>query len=190
MTTTPPRRRTARRLAVPLTAAAIALGVATATATPAAASNSYNGHLYIEGSGTPGDDLNDEGAVNTTTNTVSTVTCFWQNILYVDNYLPITGIDGSFGPQTKAATIKWQNDHGLTGDGSAGKATFAAAQAKFNKNFHWETTTNGMYWIGIRQADQGSADLEISRPFDGGTWSFVNRRTGKTVNTAYNINLC
>ncbi|MFI0721358.1 hypothetical protein [Streptomyces sp. NPDC021224] len=97
MTTTPPRRRTARRLAVPLTAAALALGVATATAAPAAASNSYNGHLSIEGSGTPGDDLDDEGAVNTTTNTVSTVTCFWQNILHVDNYPPITGIGPARG---------------------------------------------------------------------------------------------
>ncbi|MFI0898897.1 peptidoglycan-binding protein [Streptomyces sp. NPDC020983] len=186
------RSRTLRRIAVPLAATAVALGVAAATATPAAASNSYNGNAYISGSDTPADDLNDEGAVNMSTNTVSSVTCFWQNILYLDGYLSKSGIDGSFGPATKTATAQWQGDRGLSADGSAGKATFTEAGIAFGSNWHWtENTSGGRYWVGYRPSHVPvESALEVTRPFDGGAWSFLNKRTGKWVTAAYNTNAC
>ncbi|MFI0901119.1 peptidoglycan-binding protein [Streptomyces sp. NPDC020983] len=177
------RRRVLARVAVPLTAAALATGIAAATATPAVASGSYNGNAYISGSGSPDDDLNDEGALNLTTNTVSNATCFWQNILYVDGQLKATDIDGSFGPDTQGATRTWQFLHGLTQDGSAGKATFTKAGTNVNLlSLVGSDVYNGSY-TGVNR------NLPISRAANG-VWSFYNLRDEKWYTTSYNTRTC
>lgn len=185
MSSTSFRRRALRRIAVPLTAAAVATGVAAALATPAAASNSYNGRAYIYGAGSPKDDLNDEGAVNESTNTVSNVTCLWQSMLWVDGYLPKSGIDGSFGPQTYAATKKWQTAHGLASDGSAGKLTFKKAGARVT----WKDYPVDQFLYGTYANSKKTKVLQIYRVQDGGNWHFFGP-DGYAESTSYDKNEC
>jgi hypothetical protein len=180
------RRRTLRRIATPLVAVAAAAGIAAATATPAAASNSYNGRANIYGAGNPLDDLNDEGAINRGTNTLSDVTCLWQNILYVDGELPIGGIDGSFGSQTYNSTKAWQGKPGLTQDGSAGKATFKKAGA----NLEWYWRDSAIVGFNILMYEGKSGTVEIHRNIDSGNWYFFTKDTGKYTKASYNSRTC
>ena len=50
----------------------------------------------------------------------------WQGHMVSRGYLPVTAGDGIFGPQTKAATVKFQTDNGITGDGVVGPLTWKA----------------------------------------------------------------
>ncbi|MFI0939496.1 peptidoglycan-binding protein [Streptomyces sp. NPDC021020] len=185
MTSTSTPRRALRRAAVPLAAIAVAVGVAAATATPAAANNSYNGRAYIYGAGDPSDDLNDEGVVNESTNRLSNVTCLWQSILYVGGYLPASGIDGSFGPNTYKATRAWQTDNGLASDGSAGKATFKKAGTKFFWNY---TEADGGVWIG--EYVKGNKVLMVWRDIDKGNWTIGSPTTNAIWSSSYNSRTC
>lgn len=161
-------RRTLRRLSVPLGATVLALGIAATTVTPAAASNSYNGRSHIYGVGTITDDLNDEGVVNVSTNARSNVTCLWQTILWADGYLPQSGVDGSFGPQTKAATQAWQRARGLSADGSAGKLTWTKAGTKIS--FHG--ASGGKAYGGY---DGSKVNFMVRRTDSGGgNWEFAS----------------
>ncbi|MCZ7414003.1 MULTISPECIES: peptidoglycan-binding domain-containing protein [unclassified Streptomyces] len=109
-------------------AVVIAIGGAAALASsPAVASNSYNGNAYIKGGGWFGDDWGDEGVLTTSTNANSNATCLWQKVLWADGFLPWSGIDGVFGKNTRAATVAWQQYHGLPDDGAVGKDTFGMA---------------------------------------------------------------
>ncbi|MEU1601432.1 peptidoglycan-binding domain-containing protein [Streptomyces sp. NPDC005708] len=83
---------------------------------------------YISGSGSVLDDLNDEGSIYQ--GNISGATAVWQAILWSDGYLNwdyASSVDCDFGPATKAATVAWQRDHGLSADGIPGPKTFSAA---------------------------------------------------------------
>ena len=49
----------------------------------------------------------------------------WQQILTAKGYDP-KGLDGSFGPGCKAATVAYQKDHGLKPDGSVGPEVYGS----------------------------------------------------------------
>ncbi|GGY98329.1 peptidoglycan-binding protein [Streptomyces nitrosporeus] len=182
MYSTVSRFRPLRRAAVPFAAATLALGIAATAATPAAASNSYNGRAYVYGTGTMLDDLNDEGAVNTTTNRLSNATCLWQTILWADGYLPRSGADGAFGPQTRAATVAWQRDRGLAADGSAGKLTWGKA----GKKISFDGVSGGKRYGGYHGKNW---TFMVRRADAGGNWEFASANGG--IETAgYNTRTC
>jgi peptidoglycan hydrolase-like protein with peptidoglycan-binding domain len=54
-----------------------------------------------------------------------------QTILAGAGLLPASGIDGDFGPKTKAAVIEFQRQLGVTADGIVGPVTHAAIDALF-----------------------------------------------------------
>ncbi|MDX3098989.1 peptidoglycan-binding protein [Streptomyces sp. ME19-03-3] len=109
------------------TVGALTAAVLAVSATPAAASGTYSGLEYVYGDGAWSDDWGNEGVVDTNTNRTSNATCLWQMVLWADGYLSSSGDDGDFGSQTKTATANWQSAHGLTADGSAGKASWSRA---------------------------------------------------------------
>ncbi|MEZ5175089.1 MAG: peptidoglycan-binding protein [Acidimicrobiia bacterium] len=58
------------------------------------------------------------------------VVAVWQDILYSDGIASrcgSTGIDGSFGTNTRSFTKSWQNQQGLTDDGVVGPNTWGRA---------------------------------------------------------------
>ncbi|WP_329138973.1 peptidoglycan-binding domain-containing protein [Streptomyces sp. NBC_00670] len=117
------------RLTMALAATLAALTLGGLSAAPASASNSYTGAAYIGGKGVFTDDWEDEGILSTGSNANSNATCLWQKVLWSYGYLGWGDIDGIFGPDTKAATKKFQSDWAVPGpsDGIAGKDTFTVA---------------------------------------------------------------
>jgi peptidoglycan hydrolase-like protein with peptidoglycan-binding domain len=98
------------------------------SAAPASASGDYSGLSTVAGSDGFTDDWNDEGILSTTRHASSNATCLWQKILWADGKLAWDDIDGVFGPGTREATKKWQQEWvNGTADGIVGKATFTAA---------------------------------------------------------------
>jgi len=175
-------RRRFRRAATTLAAAALTLGISATITTPATASGSYTGRAYVHGTSYLTGDLNDEGVVNVRTHRSSNVTCLWQMILHSDNYLPASGVDGIFGDQTHAATVKWQRDHGLTPDGSVGKLTFAKVNQKIR-----DTGPDGDYRYG--HYDGTHHNYAVRRARSGGNWQFASPGRG-FLPAAYNYRSC
>ncbi|WP_022793453.1 peptidoglycan-binding protein [Marinococcus halotolerans] len=60
--------------------------------------------------------------------------------LYTLGYLDISSPNGKFGPQTEAAVIAFQKDHGLTADGVADDKTLAKIKEALNKDSADENT--------------------------------------------------
>ncbi|MFC8538275.1 peptidoglycan-binding protein [Streptomyces sp. NPDC057249] len=113
-----------RKLYTGVTAIALSLAGALTLSAPAHASASSG---YVSGTGSVLDDLNDEGPLHYGDR--SGAVAVWQRILWNDGYLGSNDstVDCSFGPDTLAATKKWQKAHGLTADGVPGKNTFTKA---------------------------------------------------------------
>lgn len=175
-------RRILRRAAAPAAALALAIGLSVVVATPGAASGSYTGRAYVYGDGSLTGDWNDEGVVNVATHRSSNVTCLWQTILWADGYLPRSSIDGIFGDVTHAATVRWQRSHGLTADGSVGRATFAKAQQKVvNQDIE------GGYRYGMYGGS--NALFAVRRPTTAGNWMFASP-SGGFISAAYNWKTC
>ncbi|WP_129838320.1 peptidoglycan-binding protein [Streptomyces sp. RFCAC02] len=82
---------------------------------------------YVVGAGVITDDFGDEGPLSTSQNSYNNVVGMWQGILWADGYLESSDRDCMFGPVTHAATVAWQEDHGLDGDGIVGPKTFGTA---------------------------------------------------------------
>lgn len=148
------RSRTRKALAAIMVTVA-SFGVAVTTASPAVADGSYSGRANVWGSGSLAGDWDDEGVNNVSTHRYSNATCLWQKVLEADGYLAWEKVDGIFGDETHAATVRWQRDRGLTADGSAGKHTWAKA--------------------GDRLRDHGTVDGYRVGNYDG-TRSFVALR--------------
>ncbi|MEV0646956.1 peptidoglycan-binding domain-containing protein [Phytomonospora sp. NPDC050363] len=51
----------------------------------------------------------------------------WQSILAAEGLLSAGSVDGEFGDRTHTATVQWQRDFGLAGDGRVGDNTWGAA---------------------------------------------------------------
>jgi hypothetical protein len=159
------------------------LGVAVTTAAPAVADGSYSGRAYVWGSGVLGADWDDEGANNVSTHRVSNVTCLWQYVLQTDGYLNISDVDGVFGDQTHAATVRWQQDRGLTGDGSAGRDTWARA----GNRLHDLGVQPDGWRHGYFNGSQSSLPLRRS---SGGNYQFWDADGGVWRSAAYNTRSC
>lgn len=102
-----------------------------ATAAPASA-NTNDG--WVSGANNMSDDWGDEGTVSTTSYSSSTATCLWQQVLHAEGLLSASGIDGIFGPNTKAATVDFQERYtDLADDGKAGPNTWGKADNKFTQ---------------------------------------------------------
>lgn len=112
----------------------------------------------VYGAGVITNDWGDEGPLSTTTNSYNNVVALWQNVLWADGYLPVEGLDCVFGPQTRAATIEWQRDHGLAADGIVGSQTFGKAD-------------NYLFWSGNEIHYDGSVrDLTGMHRNSAGRW--------------------
>ncbi|AXL90515.1 peptidoglycan-binding protein [Streptomyces sp. CB09001] len=119
--------------------AALASGMATVLAVvPAQAAYSQNsgayGTSFVDGAGSLTDDFGDHfdelgnslcNGCGESSNT--DIVMLWQSILVSEHLLDFQDVDGYFGSQTKAATIKWQQRHGLDDDGMVGDATWSKA---------------------------------------------------------------
>lgn len=82
----------------------------------------YSRGLAVDGSFGP---ATKAAVVYTRRGIVGNITWLVQAALYCKGYDP-NGLDGSFGPGMEAAVRKYQADHGLTVDGSAGPDTQAS----------------------------------------------------------------
>ncbi|MGP4005842.1 peptidoglycan-binding domain-containing protein [Streptomyces sp. 4N124] len=179
------RSRVLRRAATPLTAAALVLGVSAAVTTPAAASGTYHGGAYVNGFGSMTDgDWNNEGVVNVSTHRNSNVACLWQTVLWADGYMSASDIDGIFGDQTHAATVRWQRDRGLVADGSAGRNTWTKAGQRLN-NSNPERSPDGFWYGGYG----GKNTSFMVRSSSAGNWGFAE--PGSSIRWAtYNTRTC
>ncbi|WP_328954573.1 peptidoglycan-binding protein [Kitasatospora purpeofusca] len=81
------------------------------------------------------------------------------------SYLPLSGIDGSYGPQTKDSVRHFQRDNGLAVDGDAGTNTMAALIAKVKQvQAKAGSSADGDYGpgtIGAVRTYQGSHRLDV-----------------------------
>ncbi|MEV0255365.1 peptidoglycan-binding domain-containing protein [Streptomyces sp. NPDC050732] len=89
----------------------------------------FAGTTGFHGAGNPLDDWWDEQIVSALPHNHPTgnVTVMWQHLLWADGYLTWADIDGEFGPDTTAASKRWQGDHGLDADGLIGRNTWKKA---------------------------------------------------------------
>jgi peptidoglycan hydrolase-like protein with peptidoglycan-binding domain len=143
-----------RRVAGTL-AAVVAAGVMVATPSHATGA-------AISGTNDPLDDWGDEYIVSQTSYNNSNVTAMWQQILWAEGYLEWADIDCQFGPNTTAASKKWQADHGLDPDGLIGRNTWTVAA---QEHLQMVSPTTLRY--------NGYADryINFQRPEAGGNWS-------------------
>lgn len=113
-------------------ATVLALGGAMAVSTtPASAAGAY-----ISGVGDPMNDWGNEGLISTTSHRYSNVAAMWQAILWANgsekrdgSTFRFSDIDCAFGPNTRDATMSWQNEHGVPMDGIVGPDTLRHAQS-------------------------------------------------------------
>lgn len=140
------------RSAVTAATVVIAVGVVQSPAHASVAQGS------VYGSGTVTDDWGDEGPLSTTKNRHNSVVGLWQGVLIADGYLPASGLDCDFGPNTRAATIAWQSDRGLKADGEVGPQSFGRAD-------------NNLFWNGSEIRYNGSnSDLGSMYRNSAGRW--------------------
>ena len=119
--------------------------------------------------------------MDTSHNTVSNATCLWQKILWADGELSASGIDGDFGPNTKAATARWQTKFQVSSDGSAGQNTWTAA-GNWLRNSSYGTDGTVAKYIGT------SFIIDATRDSDG----YYHFRDGTGIGriAGYNYRTC
>ncbi|QIJ60643.1 peptidoglycan-binding domain-containing protein [Streptomyces sp. JB150] len=100
------------------------------SASPAPASGDFSGRAFVHGGGDIYvDDWTDEGYLSTSRHASSNATCLWQEVLWSYDLLAWDDIDGVFGDDTRAATVKWQKAYATDqpADGIVGKHPFGRA---------------------------------------------------------------
>ncbi len=63
-----------------------------------------------------------------------------------DGYLSWDDVDGIFGDVTHAATVRWQQDRGLTADGSVGWRSWANPAYRLGVYQFWDAGYGGRGW--------------------------------------------
>ncbi|MEU3735324.1 peptidoglycan-binding domain-containing protein [Streptomyces sp. NPDC033538] len=137
-------------------AAAAAALFATAVALPQAHANVQEG--YILGKGVITNDWGDEGVLSTTSYNHSSAVAVWQAVLRADGYLTGADQDCWFGQTTRAATIEWQRDRGLTADGEVGPQTFGYADNWLSlegENVIYDGAVTNLTWGLTRDSTTG-----------------------------------
>ncbi|MFC8872229.1 peptidoglycan-binding protein [Streptomyces sp. NPDC057148] len=128
-------RRTHWKLGLGALAAGLSMMLTVSPAHAAYAGNSgaYS-TSYVDGAGSLTDDFGDH--FNELGNSLcygcgessnTDIVMLWQSILASEHLLDFHEIDGYFGSRTRAATVKWQQRHGLDDDGMVGNATWSKA---------------------------------------------------------------
>ena len=97
------------------------------------------GNAFVDGSDSPTDDFGEHfgelgnSLCNGCPDSFNTdLVIMWQAILAADGFLPVSEIDGQFGPITASATTRWQTRWGIDVDGEVGNQT-------------WSKADNGLY---------------------------------------------
>ncbi|GAA1611621.1 hypothetical protein GCM10009789_77470 [Kribbella sancticallisti] len=85
----------------------------------------------------------------------------WQAILYAEDLLAKSGIDGQFGPATRDATKLWQDRYDLPVDGQVGPMT-------------WDRADDGLNWMASGQA--------VGYRASTGGWVYFERGESVTYN--------
>ncbi|MEV0169507.1 peptidoglycan-binding domain-containing protein [Streptomyces sp. NPDC050803] len=125
--------RTHRAKLATVTLGTALAGVLAFGTSPASASASAGA---INGSGTHGNDWEDEGTLTTTSYAQTNATCLWQRILSSEGVnrasgsetdFAISDIDGIFGKKTAYASAQLQKRWGLTTDAKIGPKTWTKA---------------------------------------------------------------
>jgi hypothetical protein len=158
-----------RSRAATLAVAAVTAGVLALGTTPAAASGDYSGRAYVH------QELgwDDEGLLSTTRHASSNATCLWQKILWADGFLTDADIDGIFGPDTRSATIAWQQWQGVNADGVVGPQTFGLAGA-------W-----GLWWDGSDLRYSGREHSALITVDGNGRYGFYENGTHRAAGYDY-----
>jgi peptidoglycan hydrolase-like protein with peptidoglycan-binding domain len=128
----------ARRL---LAAATVGAACSLLVVNPAQADHNNDrayGTTFVDGAGEIRDDFGDHygeiglicyGCANSWN---TDIVVMWQAILWAEELLGSSDIDGMFGPKTRDATKAWQSRFGLTADGLVGNATWRAADDRLS----------------------------------------------------------
>jgi peptidoglycan hydrolase-like protein with peptidoglycan-binding domain len=123
-------------------AVAIVVGLTTMIAAPAQAHTDSYSTSFVDGDGAISDDWGDhrdelggdlcQGCSNSSN---TDIVILWQSVLAAEGLLPLSGVDGYFGSNTKTATENWQDRYGLTSDGRVGRNTWNKADDQLRWSF-------------------------------------------------------
>ena len=132
-------------------AVAIAVGLTTMIAGPAQAHRDSYSTSFVDGGGAINDDWGDhdnelggdlcQGCANSSN---TDLVILWQSVLAAEGLLSHSGIDGSFGSGTKAATERWQERYGISSDGRVGPNTWDKADDRLT----WTSTGVSLRYDG------------------------------------------
>ncbi|MFF3691406.1 peptidoglycan-binding protein [Streptomyces sp. NPDC002187] len=123
-----------RRVVLAVLAAVVSMFLLAGTANAVPGNSGVYGTTFVDGGGILTDDFGDHyselgnSLCNGCADSRNTdLVVMWQSILVAEGLLPASGIDGSFGPNTAAATAKWQRLYGIDDDGWVGNETWTKA---------------------------------------------------------------
>lgn len=106
------------------------------------------GNRIVQGSGTPSDDLGDEGTLcNGCNYSHGNYAGLWQAFLWAEHLLGSSGVDCDFGPNTADATAAFQRRYGLGDDGIVGPQTRGVAD---NFLLTSSGTAYNLYYVGTQ----------------------------------------
>ncbi|GAA3018099.1 hypothetical protein GCM10020229_31740 [Kitasatospora albolonga] len=138
--------RRAGRLAAVLGLAV--LGTAGLSGTAFAGNGGADGNSFVDGGGALTDDWGDHygelghSLCNGCAHSKNTdLVLMWQAVLFADELLQKSDLDGQFGPRTEAATRKWQARYGVGVDGQVGNQTWSRA----DDMLEWGTPNTVLY---------------------------------------------
>lgn len=118
------------KVSVGIGAAVLVAGGVAGVAGIAGAEPTVKSKTFVDGFDALTDDFNDhereagvlcDGCDNSQDNDL---VLLWQSLLASQNYLIVGDIDGDFGPETAAATARWQEVQGLEATGEVDRATW------------------------------------------------------------------
>jgi hypothetical protein len=178
-------RRLQGKLGFTVLAAGLSTLLAVAPAQAVPANSGVYGTMFVDGAGSLTDDFGDHfdelghSLCNGCADANTDLVLMWQAILAAEGLIGLSGIDGSFGPTTAAATKKWQARYGLEDDGWVGESTWNKADGRLS----WD----GQEWqeAAIYKATgdgavtfiRGNSDSP-GKPADGGAYSIEGVHRG------------
>ena len=143
-------RRSLRLFVIPVAVAAMSVVTFSAPAQAHSTEGLY-GTSFVDGAGSLSDDFGEHyselghylcwGCAHSWN---TDLVVLWQLILFSEDLLGPTEIDGRFGSRTDSATRAWQRRYGLTDDGVVGPATWRRADSQLR--WTWDDRFNA-WWV-------------------------------------------